>query len=49
MLPSACGRRRSRTITVSAPDGIGSPVSIHSNRPAVSRTVRSSSAWLCSV
>ncbi len=37
-LPSACGSRRSRTITVSALAGIGSPVSIHSNKPAGSRT-----------
>ncbi len=43
-LPSACGSRRSRTTTVSAPGGIGSPVSIHSNIPAGSRTVPPSSA-----
>ena len=39
--PSACGSRRSRTTTVSVPAGIGSPVSIHSNDPAASRTVPS--------
>ena len=37
-LPSSCGSSRSRIITVSVPAGIGSPVSIHSNVPAASRT-----------
>ena len=37
-LPSSCGSSHSRITTVSAPAGIGSPVSIHSNVPAGSRT-----------
>ena len=37
-LPSSCGSTHSRITTVSAPAGIGSPVSIHSNVPAASGT-----------
>ena len=37
-LPSACGSSHSRSTTVSAPSGMGSPVSIHSNAPGGSRT-----------
>ena len=42
--PSSCGSSHSRSTTVSASAGIGSPVSIHSNVPAGSRTALPSAA-----
>ena len=47
--PSCCGSSHSRITTVSAPAGIGSPVSIHSNVPAGSRTAPPSAAVAAAV